>query len=75
MTYGCYNRKPHLRATAHTRLIHWGTKVWAERELIPNRGERLCQYTKTALGQADAGCVGCYWRDDEKGLREFDPVI
>ena len=75
MTYGCYNRRPHLAATAVTRMVHWGSKVWAERELIPNRGERHCQYTKTALGQADPGCRGCSWRDDAKLMREFDPVI
>jgi len=75
MTYGCYNRKPYLKATAHTHLIHWGTKVWAERVLLPNRGSRECQYTQTVLGQQDAGCVGCAWRDDTKALREFDPII
>lgn len=28
----------------------------------PFRMARDCQYTKTALGQADPGCVGCRWR-------------
>ena len=78
MTYGCYNRKPHSEATFHYSFYAWGSQgsqVFSRLHRVDNRNSRDCQYTKTVLGQADAGCVGCKWRDDAKGLREFDPVI
>lgn len=67
MTYGCHNRPAY---TQHV-LVQDG---WAEdaslghlsrrpvMTTIPFVMSKDCQYTHTALGQADPGCVGCKHR-------------
>jgi hypothetical protein len=32
-----------------------------------------CQYTHTALGQADARCHGCSWRHEKQGNQAQSP--
>ena len=39
-------------------------EVVEEVTVIPFRMEMECQYTKSNLGQIDAGCEGCRWRYD-----------
>ncbi len=31
---------------------------------VPFRMAQDCQYTKSDLGQADKGCIGCPWREE-----------
>lgn len=66
--YGCHNRAP-FRDTV---VVQQGWKSWRaadgpiERESvlveIPFRMSRVCEFTKSALGQADKRCTGCSWR-------------
>lgn len=51
--YGCYNRPPYRDSYTATG----GHKP------IPHVLSRTCQYRHTALGQADAKCLGCCWRE------------
>ena len=44
---GCFNRPP----------LH--NPYWPGREPIPFRMSPDCEYTKSDLGQADKGCLGC----------------
>lgn len=44
---GCHNRKPFVAA-------HRVGRQW-----IPSFGAPECQYTLSALGQQDKGCIGC----------------
>lgn len=53
---GCHDRAPYLPGTA--LVDHHGRLV----DSFPFRMAPDCQYTKTELGQADAGCLGCRWR-------------
>lgn len=57
--YGCHNRQP-FRPTyrVEDRDSH-GYRVLRE---LPHFGRPDCAYTHTALGQADARCLGCNWR-------------
>lgn len=57
MSYGCKNRPPF--AAAQVLYGHRAVDGRPIRILVPNRMEPDCQYTKTALGQVDAGCAGC----------------
>lgn len=55
--YGCFNREPFKNSYA----MHGISKTTGEKVLavIPFRNSPTCNYTETALGQADAGCAGC----------------
>lgn len=55
---GCFNRAPY-KATNDLRDLN-GRVVTS----IPFRMAQDCQFTKTELGQADAKCVGCSWRQE-----------
>ena len=62
---GCYDRKP-LRG--HALLgIDWseGHPLKAVRVQLEHRMARDCQYTLSALGQVDKGCVGCKHKKGE----------
>lgn len=49
---GCHNRPPFVA----THVLSNGTT-------LPNFSfGKGCEYTKSALGQADKGCTGCKWR-------------
>ena len=63
--YGCHNRKP-LRDTAVVQT-GWSTFVHPNTEArlvapIPDHMSKLCNYTHTDLGKADAKCEGCKHR-------------
>jgi hypothetical protein len=49
---GCFNRWPYVAAYR----LNNGT-------ILPNFSHgKPCEYTKSLLGQADKGCIGCRWR-------------
>ena len=57
--YGCHNRKP-LRGHC-TYGIDWneGQPLRAVRIEHAHVMSKVCEYTKTKLGQADKKCEGC----------------
>ena len=57
---GCFNRGP----------LH--NPDWPGREPIPFRMSPDCEYTKSALGQADKGCIGCAERQT---IEPVAPVV
>ena len=60
MTYGCHNRNPFKPwRTLHGINSETGEHIRIE---IPFVNSIRCQYTHTALGQADPGCKGCVWK-------------
>ena len=65
--HGCHNRPPYKPVTElrdhHGRLV----ASW------PFRMATDCQYTHTALGQADARCHGCSWRHEKQGNQAQSP--
>ncbi len=60
---GCHNREP-LRD--YVRVQNgWVTRGQSRDPLmvtIPDPMTKECVYTRSAVGQADPGCVGCKWR-------------
>lgn len=64
MTYGCYNRAPYAAATGarYLRVNIYGDGAFVGDAYVFNRLSKTCQYTLSALGAADAGCLGCTWR-------------
>ncbi len=66
MTYGCHNRAPYKEHVVVEANRVWltgdGGRVGTFNVTFPFRMSRDCQYTKTDLGRADAGCHGCKWR-------------
>jgi hypothetical protein len=72
---GCHNRKPFKRMVSlsatytlvvssegvHHHVIAEAVQEW------PFVFTRECVYTKSELGQADKGGIGCNWRQDAKG--------
>jgi len=74
VSYGCYNRRgfeenvetvsvepiltPACGGFLHTPKVV--SRTW------PNRFAQDCQYTSTALGQADPKCAGCKHRKEIK---------
>jgi hypothetical protein len=56
-TNGCHNRPP----LVETRCVQDGWRIDGTRHrvLIPTKLQDGCQYTLSALGQSDKGCVGC----------------
>ena len=60
---GCHNRKPY-RESVPVQDGWYADGYTRTPRLIasPVRSTKPCQYTKTALGQADKGCIGCQWR-------------
>lgn len=61
MTYGCHNRAPYKEhVVIRPELVVDG--VTPSNNTFLFRMSRDCQYTKTDLGRADAGCHGCKWR-------------
>lgn len=71
MTYGCHSRKPFKEVveTVSVEPLPMGGALDLQfsagvvHRTWPNRFAQDCQYTKTALGKADPGCVGCKWRE------------
>lgn len=52
---GCFDRKPYVA----TYLSSYG-------QVLKNfSAGQPCQYTKSKLGQADQGCTGCKWRQQQ----------
>ena len=49
---GCFNRLPFV---AEYRLTGGGMQANFS-------AGKPCEYTKSALGQADKGCAGCRWK-------------
>lgn len=67
MTYGCNNREPlNDLVTVQTgwrETVSLGSPSRVPvLKSIPDPMTKDCQYTKTAIGQADAGCQGCRHR-------------
>lgn len=58
--YSCFNRAPYR---SHLKVVdgYWddGLQRIAKLASVPFRMNPACQYTHTALGAADARCVGC----------------
>jgi hypothetical protein len=63
VTYGCYNR-PAYREVSPAQDGYYLDGVTRTPRLTAVRHvlSRDCQYTHSALGQADAGCQGCKHR-------------
>lgn len=59
---GCHNRKPFKESVPVQDGYFIGVTLTPRMVAAPFRLTRDCQYTKTALGQADKGCTGCQWR-------------
>ena len=65
MTYGCHNRNEYTAAVVVQDGWMMENSLLSPRMVFsPFRMERDCQYTKTALGQADPKCQGCKHRLD-----------
>lgn len=66
MSYGCHNRPP-FRAVLPVQDGWFLDGVTRVPRMVPApfRMATDCQYTKTALGQADKGCVGCKHRESK----------
>lgn len=66
MTYGCHNRPDFVeRFAVQDGWVHGymsGHTRVAIMRAAPFTMARECQYTKTALGQADPKCDGCRHR-------------
>lgn len=64
--YGCHNRAPLL----DRREVQDGWTPDGRRHMrtISDPMTKECQYTFTALGRVDPGCLGCKWRaaDEQK---------
>jgi len=70
MTYGCHNRQPFRDSfpvmtegrSLYSRGFHERVQLmhYVDFRMAPD-----CQYTKTNLGRADEGCVGCKWREPD----------
>ena len=65
MSYGCHNRREY-KPKVIVQDGWWmdGPSRTAKMVSTPFRMSGDCQYTKTDLGQADAGCHGCRHRLD-----------
>lgn len=65
MSYGCHNRREY-KATVIVQDGWWmdGQTRTAKMVTKPFPMTKDCQYTKSALGQADARCAGCRHRLD-----------
>ena len=70
MSYGCFNRAPYKPALMvqdgyhEHRDEHIAARVPLMIE-VPFRMSEHCNYTHTALGQADQRCIGCKWREEK----------
>ena len=66
MTYGCHNRPP-FRSVLPVQDGFFMDRVTRVPRMVaaPFRMSPDCQYTKTALGQADKGCTGCKHRESK----------
>jgi hypothetical protein len=66
--YGCHNRAsfPALLPLPAVQPIGFeGYVVNSEAvQYVKNVFSKDCQYTSTALGQADKKCIDCTWRKD-----------
>lgn len=62
---GCWNRKPFAKVVS---VQDGWRKIDGVRHMvrIPFVMARDCQFSKTTLGQADAGCLGCRHRSNVK---------
>ena len=68
ITYGCFNRREFDQIVAvqdgwYQNFMSGWTRE-ASMKSVPFTMARDCQYTKTALGQADSKCQGCKHRLD-----------
>lgn len=54
--YGCHNRAPYSPHYLPTGALD------TRQNRIPHVMTQDCQYTRTALGQADPKCIGCKHR-------------
>lgn len=61
--YGCHNRQPFKESVpVQDGFFMDGVTRTPRMIASPVRSTKPCQYTKTALGQADKGCSGCKLR-------------
>ena len=60
---GCHDRPP-FKPFTKVADGHWDYGVQRIPKLtsVPFRMAKDCQYTHTALGQADQRCTGCQWK-------------
>jgi len=65
MSYGCHNRREY-KPKVMVQDGWWmdGQSRTAKMVTKPFAMTKDCQYTKSALGQADTGCTGCRHRLD-----------
>lgn len=62
---GCHNRAPYRASfPAQDGWFMDGVTRVPRMVSVPFRMAPECQYTTSALGQADAGCTGCRWRKE-----------
>lgn len=60
---GCYNRRPYVDMLPMQDGWYMdGVTRTPRMEPVKIRVKPDCQYTGSALGQADKGCTGCSWR-------------
>ena len=70
---GCFNRAPF--DSTITQQDGWcktqpgGATKWPVLVETPHQMAKDCQYTHSALGQADKGCIGCGWRFSKQGVK------
>lgn len=62
--YGCNGRDP-LRSRREVQR-GWTDDGRRHMQPIPDPMTKECQYTFTALGRVDPGCLGCEWRADNE---------
>lgn len=63
--YGCHNRPPFVATqTIGRELVLRGLNLVSQPVQIPNfsAADSACHFTRSDLGRADAGCLGCRWR-------------
>jgi hypothetical protein len=71
MNNGCHNRRDFTRITpVQDGWFMDGVTRVPKMVAVPFRMAMDCQYTKTALGQADKACHGCARRLNEGGLSD-----
>lgn len=63
MSYGCHNREEFKDMTITSTVFDAEGVARKHEEIIPFKMSRMCEYTKTDLGQVDARCIGCKWRE------------
>ncbi len=65
MTYGCHNRYPYEpNYLAQDGWVFGDLGEARSLRVVEFRMAPECQYTKTELGQKDAGCNGCKHKEE-----------